>query len=271
MNQSNSTYYDETSMFHGSLSRIMGTRFDILLLGKEREHSAKMWESIQQELEYLDHMLNFFDPKSEVSVINHSAADGPVQVSQEMWSILQDCRNYHQKTFGLFDITLSDFTQVAFNETEHSVQFLQTGLAFDFGGYAKGYAMKKLVNKLKTNNVENCFVDFGQSAIFALGHHPYGDSWKISIENPFHKGEILEEFTLKNTALSTSGNTPNYSGHIINPLSREFNKEKRLVCVKCDDPVDAEILTTALIVANRNQKEKLLTQFDTKQILDYNL
>lgn len=271
MNPSSSAYYDESRMFHGSLSRIMGTRFDLVLTGTGREHSARIWEHIQYELESLDHMLNRFDPDSEISVINNRAGNSPVQVSHEMWSILQECRDYHQKTFGLFDITLSDFSRVTFHEKEHSVHFLQPGLSFDLGGYAKGYAMKKLVNILKTNNVENCFVDFGLSAIFALGHHPYGDSWKVSIENPFHKGEILGEIALKNSALSTSGNTPNYAGHIVNPLNRKWNREKRLVCVESDDPVDAEVLTTAWIAADTILKEKLLTQFDTKQILDYNL
>lgn len=258
-------------MFHGSLSRIMGTRFDVLILGVEKEHSTNIWELFQQELEYLDHMLNRFDPNSEVSRINHEAGTKPVPVSQEMWEILQDCRNYYEKTFGLFDITLTDFLQVVFNEEEHAVQFLQPNLSFDFGGYAKGYAMKKLLNILKTNNVENSFVDFGQSAIFALGHHPYGDTWKVSIENPFQKGQILEEIALRDSALSTSGNTPNYSGHIINPLNRRFNRERRLICVESDNPVDAEVLTTVLIAAEPHQKEKLLTQFDTKQILDFNL
>ncbi|KUK56626.1 MAG: Thiamine biosynthesis lipoprotein ApbE [Bacteroidetes bacterium 38_7] len=271
MNQSSSTYYDESSMFHGSLSRIMGTRFDLILTGVESEHSARIWESIQNELEYLDHILNRFDPDSEISVINNRAGNSPVKVNNEMWHILQECGEYHQRTFGLFDITLSDFSQVAFNEKEYTVLFLQPGLLIDLGGYAKGYAMKKLVNILKTNNVENCFVDFGLSAIFALGHHPYGDSWKVSIENPFHKGEILGEIALKNSALSTSGNTPNYSGHIINPLSRKFNTERKLICVESDDPVEAEVLTTALIAADTIQKKKLVTQFDIKQILDYNL
>lgn len=269
--QSSSTYYDESSMFYGSLSRIMGTRFDLILTGIEKEHSVRIWASIQNELEHLDHLLNRFDPDSEISAINQRIGDNPVKVNNEMWDILLDCGDYHQKTFGLFDITLSDFSQVLFNEKEHSVLFLQPGLLFDLGGYAKGYAMKKLVNILTANKVENCFVDFGSSAIFALGHHPYGDSWKVSIENPFQKGEILGEIALKNSALSTSGNTPDYSGHIVNPLNRKFNRERKLICVESDDPVDAEVLTTALIAADAFQKKKLLAQFDIKKYLDYNL
>ncbi|MEN6324049.1 MAG: FAD:protein FMN transferase [Proteiniphilum sp.] len=271
MKQSSSTYYDESSMFYGSLPRIMGTRFDLILTGIEREHSVRIWTNIQDELEYLDHMLNRFDSDSDISAINQRDGNTPVKVNNEMWYILQDCSDYHQRTFGLFDITLSDFSQVVFNEKEHAVSFLQPDLLFDLGGYAKGYAMKKIVNILRANNVENCFVDFGSSAIFALGHHPYGDSWKVSIENPFHKGEILGEIALKNSALSTSGNTPNYSGHIVNPLSRKFNRERKLICVESDDPVDAEVLTTALIAADAFQKKKLLTQFDIKKYLDYNL
>ena len=266
-----SCYFDEHSMFHGSLMNIMGTRFDMLLIGKNRDDAGQLWHSIEEELKRLHLMMNRFDPDSEISRINQYAIQHFVPVSEELWAILQDCRLYHQKTFGLFDITLKDLNKVSFNQEYRSLRFQQCDLSFDLGGYAKGYAMKRLVNLLKEHKVENCFVDFGLSAIFALGHHPYGDSWKVSIENPFHKGEILGEIALKNSALSTSGNTPNYAGHIVNPLNRKWNREKRLVCVESDDPVDAEVLTTAWIAADTILKEKLLTQFDTKQILDYNL
>ena len=271
MNNTTSEYYNDSWMFHGSLPWIMGTRFDLILIGKNRDESENIWKIIKNELANLDHMLNRFDPESEISMINKNAKHQSTIISTEMWQILQDCRQYHQKTYGLFDITLTDLSQVLFFEREQTVTFLQPSLSLDFGGYAKGYTMKKLVKILKAHEVENCFVDFGNSAIFALGHHPYGDSWKVSIENPFNKKEIIAEFELRNSALSTSGNTPHYSGHIVNPLSSKRIDDKRLICIECEDPVDAEVISTTLIAADKKQKKWILSQFEVKQIVEYNL
>jgi len=266
-----SSYSDDNSMFHGSLMNIMGTRFDMLIIGMNRDDVGQLWNSIEEELKRLHTMMNRFDPDSEITRINQHAIQDFVPVSEELWTILQDCRLYHQKTFGLFDITLKDLNKVSFNQEYRSLRFQQCDLSFDLGGYAKGYAMKRLVNLLKEHKVENCFVDFGNSAIFALGNHPYGDCWKVSIGNPYQNGAVLSEFSLKNRALSTSGNSPSYTGHIVNPLSGAFNITRMLLCVECDDPLDAEVLTTTLMVADKSQKEEILDQFEDTQLKEFYL
>ena len=266
-----SCYLDEHSMFHGSLMNIMGTRFDMLLIGKNRDDAGQLWHSIEEELKRLHLMMNRFDPDSEISRINQHAIQHFVPVSEELWDILQDCRSYYQKTFGLFDITQKDLNKVSFNKESRSLRFEQSDFSFDLGGYAKGYAMKQLVNLLKEHKVENCFVDFGNSAIFALGNHPYGDSWKVSIGNPYQDGAVLSEFSLKNRALSTSGNSPSYTGHIVNPLSGTFNISRMLVCVESHDSLDAEVLTTTLMVADKSQKKEILDQFEDTRLKEFYL
>ena len=265
------SYFEEHSMFHGSLMNIMGTRFDMLLIGKNRDEAEQLWNNIEEELKHLHTMMNRFDPDSEISRINRHAIHHFVPVSGELWNILLDCRLYHQKTFGLFDITLRDFNKVCFSQETRSLRFLQSNLSFDLGGYAKGYAMKRLINLLKEHKVDDCFVNFGNSAIFALGKHPYGDSWKVSIGNPYQNGAVLSEFSLKNRALSTSGNSPSYTGHIVNPLSGTYNNRRMLLCVECDDPLNAEVLTTTLMVANKSQMKEILDQFEVIQLKEFYL
>ena len=40
-----------------------------------------------------------------------------------MWNFLSDCKRHYEKTNGLFDITLKDFTQVYLNKNDKSVFF----------------------------------------------------------------------------------------------------------------------------------------------------
>lgn len=258
-------------MSHGSLNQIMGTRFDMLILEKSREEADLIWNTVVNELRRLDRMLNRFDPLSEVSSINRQAAKNPCSVSQEMWEVLIACQHFHRQTAGLFDITLHDFSALHLAETDHSVQFTHPGITIDFGGYAKGYAVRKIQHYLKSLSVQNCFVDFGNSAILGLGHHPYGDSWKVSIVSPYPSKNILGEVSLKDEALSVSGNSATYTAHIMRPGSGEAVNERKVVAVTSFNPLDAEVLSTSLMIANSDEKRLLKEIFVKHHFLEYSM
>jgi len=263
-------YYQSSMTSHGSLQNVMGTRFDIVITGKDKTVSEPVWQEIITELNRLDKMMNRFDPGSEIATVNAHAFQYPVAVSGELWEILCDCEIYHKKTAGLFDITLKDFSKVTFTGNDRSISFLSNDISFDLGAYAKGYALRKIHVILKDANVEQAFVDFGNSSILAVGHHPYGNSWKVSIENPYENGEILDEIDLTDTSLSTSGNVPSYSKHIVRPDSGIYNDERKLVCVRAKNPVEAEVLSTTIMIATLEEREEILNRFDADNIRVYN-
>lgn len=257
-------YYESSSMFHGSLKGIMGTRFNMLILEKSYMDALNAWCSVVLELRRLDCIFNRFNPESETALINREAIHENVYVNPEMWSILLDCREYNIRTLGLFDITLKDFSQVSLDEERTAVQFLQPGISLDFGGYAKGYALNKIKSLLLGWDVRHCFVNFGDSSILGIGHHPYGDAWKVNIENPFDREEILAEISLKDEALSVSGNTVSYTGHIIRPDSSEPIMENKVEWIISPDPLEAEVLSTVFMIADSKEKEYFTNQFKIK-------
>ncbi|MDD3038346.1 FAD:protein FMN transferase [Bacteroides sp.] len=247
-------------MFHGFINHIMGTRFDILLIHTDPTLADKLWSAIVNELECLEKMLNRFNPQSEVALLNKHLSANKTQISPELWSMLQLCRQYYEQTLHLFDITLKDFSQVNF----HSDCFISSNhpdLSFDFGGFAKGYALKKIRKMIVCANVKDAFVDFGNSSIIGIGHHPYGDCWKVSFLNPYSQ-TLLREFDLLNMALSTSGNTRQYTGHIINPLTGIYDEQRKASTIVSEDPLDAEVLSTVWMIANEQQREQISTNFN---------
>lgn len=258
-------------MFHGSLLNIMGTRFDIILIGKAKIISEQIWNEIVDELQRLDKIFNRFDSESDLFYLNLWAIKSSVQVTAEFWGILLDCRNYFQKTFGLFDITLKDFSQISFNEQKREISFCDPEISLDFGAYAKGYAVETINTMLIKSDVQQAFIDFGSSSILAIGNQPYGDSWSVSIENPFVKGVILEEFNLRNCAMSTSGNMPTHSKHIIHPKSQQYSDVHKLVCVRAKNSIEAEVLSTALMIADNSETERIKENFKDVDINIYNL
>jgi thiamine biosynthesis lipoprotein len=266
----NYQYHSVLKLFHGSVSGIMGTRFDILLPTDRKSAAEKVWTDILSLLDRLDKMLNRFNPQSEISKINSEAQQKPISITPEMLKILQLCADYHHKTFGYFDITLRDFSKVHIDQKAMTVYFLEE-IKLDLGGFAKGYAMTFIEQMLINKKIRNAFIDFGNSSITALGHHPHGDCWKVSIPNPFDNGKILREIELRNASMSTSGNTPTYDEHIINPFSGKYINEKKLMCIVAPNALDAEILTTALMAAPDAEKEKILRNFAIERKIEYTL
>ena len=271
MTSFSSHYYDTSSTFHGFIPNIMGTRLDLIIIDFPREQSNLVWNNIVIELKRLHKMLNRFDPTSELSRINIKAKSNAVSVSSEMWSILENCKHYYFFTDKLFDITLNNLSKVFFDEKTKSIAFPSNNFSFDLGGYAKGYAIERIKKMLLDVNVKHALVNFGDSSIAAIGHHPFGDCWSVSIENPFRKGEVLKEIELRNEDLSTSGNAPSHKYHIFNPATKEFNEQQKVVCVKSKNSIDAEVLTTTLMIATIKQKEKIESNFTIEETIIFNL
>lgn len=259
-------YYELNSLSHGALNNIMGTKIDVVIYDIDKNLAVDNWKHIKTELEYLDKMMNRFDSESEISKINQHAFNEPVAISKELWFVLHKCYEYYEKTLGFFDITLSDFSKVILCEHNYSVAFISPKIKLDLGAYAKGYALQKIQEQLKHKNIHNAFISFGNSSILGIGHHPYGDSWKVSIENPYKHNDIFGEISIKDSSLSTSGNTPGYSNHIVNPKTGIKNNERKLVCVLAKEPVEAEVLSTTLTIANKEERVEIIRNFEVEDI-----
>lgn len=256
-------YYAQESMFHGFVPRIMGTRFDLLLVGADPIPAERLWMDISDELERLDKLLNRFDPLSEVSRVNATAGRTSIAVSPELATVLRLCAFYYESTEHLFDVTRRDFAQIDFSASG-DIRFGDPTLSLDFGGFAKGYALRKIAAMLRGAGIGSAFVDFGNSSILGVGRHPYGTCWKVGLENPYTQAS-LAEFCLEDRALSTSGNLPQYTGHIVDPRTGVGNRERKFAAVVSRDPLDAEVLSTVWMIADTGQRERIARNFENMQ------
>jgi thiamine biosynthesis lipoprotein len=241
----------------------MGTRLDVLLLDADRAKLDVLWRDVEVELRRLEKMLNRFDGESETAKVNSDAQFASVRLSDELWSILLDCRRYYELTNGCFDVTLSDFGKIIFMEESQSILFDKYGLSLDFGGYAKGYALRRVRKYIEEAAVKQAMVNFGNSSALAVGSHPFGESWKISVEDPF-TGMMAATISLKDESLSVSGNSPSNKRHIVNTATSEFVEGDRMVAIVSDDPVDAEAITTAWIASGEDGEPAWLSNFKLK-------
>ena len=246
-------------LFRASVSPLMGTRLEFLCAGTPEAVIRPVWEAFEQEVRALGDRLDRFRPESEVSRVNAAGglpSPGPggaragIRVSRELASLLRLAGDYGRRTGGLFDIALG-----------HPWRLSEDGLLtldgeVDFGGFAKGYALRLLGERLRGAGVASAFADFGGSSILAVGHHPFGDSWPVEVRSPFD-GTLADTWALKDAALSTSGNAPGYEGHIIHPRTGAPLRGRILATVMAPDPLDAEVLSTALLLATPAEERRL--------------
>jgi len=245
--RSDFTYSQEGRIAHGHIERVMGTRFDMVIPDIAESAARMIWDEMCSWLERSDALLDRFDADSEVARLNAGLQSPP---SDRLSEWIETGEGYSVRTMGLFSI--------------------KAGGMLDFGGLAKGVAVRHAKELLLSRGVLDAYVDFGGSSILGLGHHPYGPEWKVSLTDPFGGG-VLRELGLRDMAMSTSGNTPGYIGHIVNPLTGEKCLSRRLVCVLADDPVDAEVLSTAFMIASPEQKNKLSDSFSSVKVCIFDL
>ena len=234
-------YIEEERIFHGYIPRVMGTRLEVLTVGVPKEKMTALWEKLSAKALSLDAMLNRFDPVSEVSILNHSDNPLELEMSDDLSEMVRLADEYYDKTNGLFDIVDGEGK-------------------LDFGGFAKGYFLKKCEEILRSKGVDCAFVDFGSSSILGIGKHPYGDSWKVGVVDPYTRLQV-REISLNDCSMSTSGNAPSYSGHIRNPRTGESCGGRKLVTVLSDNPLDAEVLSTVLMIAGDEERGQILDNF----------
>ena len=162
------------------------------------------------------------------------------------WGCLAE--TYRAKTGGAFDVRYAG--------------------EYDFGGLAKGAMLSRAAQALRDRGVHDALLNFGGSSILGLGHHPFGDAWKVDVPDPF-SGRTLVTVKLRDSAMSVSGNTPGYGGHIVDTQTGERVLASRVVVVTAPDPTDAEVLSTS-IMANPTRRETLLAAFPgaSAQIFD---
>lgn len=242
-----SEYIAEGQVFHGFVPHVMGTRLEMLVIGKDEGHASELWRAICDLVSRLDKMLNRFDPESDVSVLNNS--DKPLEspMCEEFAGIAALALDYRARTCGLFDITYA-------------------GGKLDFGGFGKGYFLKKCNEILREAGVDCAFVDFGSSSILGIGHHPYGDHWQVGVVDPY-TGNTVKTVCLRDSSMSTSGNAPAYNGHIRNPHTGLPCDGRKLVCVTSDNPLDAEVLSTVLMIAGPDERAAVMANFPDAEIM----
>lgn len=194
---------------------------------QEEGEFSEIQSELISRLQLLHDCVNCYDPASELSRLNNSAANEAFICSDLLWDCLQKGREAHELTDGAFDITVGPLMKlwgfhgkretipseqeisqalqavgldkVIFDDDAHSVRFAVPDMYLDFGGIAKGYACDLAADFLHAHGINDFLLDFGGNLRIS-GRKAY-----IGIRDPNGDGFLCTPI-LKDTTVATSGN-----------------------------------------------------------------
>ena len=223
-----------------------------------------------------------FRPTSLISRINDAAGKAWVEVDDDMDRMLELCDTFFAMTSGVLDPTALPLIQlwnwkahpavipsvaaieaalrlVGWNKVQRRpgrIFLPETGMALDFGGFGKEYAVDIVAQIALDHGISNVLVDFGHD-LRALGAPPGRPAWHIGLEDPQRPGLAAETIAVAgNVGLASSGDylrSFNFAGrrygHIIDPRNgRPVANGCQQATVISDTCLQAGVLSTAAFV-----------------------
>ena len=266
----------------------MGSSFSLVLYGADRARLETSADLAFREAHRLDAMLSNYRRESEWSRVNREAATRPVEVSQELFSVLSSCLEYSRQSEGAFDVTVgtlmkvwgfykgegsmprrADVTEaltkvgyrhVLLDPVARTVRFNRPGIELDPGGIGKGYAVDRIVDVLKRERVDAALVSASGSSIYALGAPPDDPrGWPITISRPRDSEQAAATLFLHDMSISTSGSYEKFFwaegrtySHIMDPRTGYPARGTSSVSVLAARTLDSEAWTKPFFINGRD-------------------
>ncbi len=250
----------------------MHARCEILLPRMEEQQARELVENVWKEVREADRRYNRFNPESLLSRVNRLAGKEEVEVDEEMFLVLELCDTFRKATAGYFDVSANPSSRGevrawTLDPSRHTVRFSEDRVRLDLGGFAKGYVLEKAA-RMVASEARSAILSFGGSSTAAIGSHPLGAPWPVSVAHAYYAGKTAHTFHLSGACLSVSGRDPRGRGHIIDPSTGNTLEKEGMVAVMGPSAMVTEVLSTALWVAPDGRRSDILSAFDGYEAWD---
>ncbi|OBT06546.1 FAD:protein FMN transferase ApbE [Vibrio sp. UCD-FRSSP16_10] len=271
--------------------KTMGTTYHIKYIADGKvEDSQLMQAKIDALLEKVNDQMSTYRPDSELSQFNQYKGAEPVQLSQDMTTVIAESIRLNKLTEGALDVTVGPLVNLwgfgpeARPEKMPTDEELQArremigikhlslddkglskdlpDLYVDLSTIAKGWGVDVVANFLESQGVQRYLVEVG-GELRLKGNNSKDIPWKIAIEKPIVDARQQVELIVQpgDMAMATSGDYRNYFerdgirySHIINPKTGKPIAHK-VVSVTAIHPscMTADGLATGLMVLGEKE------------------
>ena len=244
----------------------MHTRVELVAVGLEESVGRDLAQRVEGEVKAMERRFNRFDDRSPLAVLNMRAAAEEMEVDDNLFMALELCEAFRRGTAGYFDVATNTVTggavSYSLNPERHTVRYTSPGVQLDMGGFAKGFALERVRTIVVESGAESALINFGNSSVAAIGHHPYGEWWPVGVEHNRTAGVLSHEVHLCDGAMSVSGRTPRGEYHIVNPHTGGTVAGEELILVEGRSALVSEVLSTALYAAPRVERGAIMRGYE---------
>ena len=296
LRQKPAQYYESPNLL------VMGTVAKMMAAPNKQGKVEDAFKDAMAELERIEAMMSDYREDSQLSEVNRSAFAGPVAVDDELFYVIAEAVRYSELSDGAFDVTVGPVVQlwrkakasgVQPSEEEvglakikigwrnlildgqtKTVQFKIEGMFIDLGGIAKGYAIDKAIQVLRSHGVPGGMVDVGGD-IRCFGKPPRAAThWYIGLQDPRQEGTTTLKLQVNDMAVATSGDYRRFVmidgqrySHIIDPQKAESAKDLSSVSIIAPTAIQADALATAVSVMGYKKGLELIESLENVEAI----
>ena len=270
----------------------MGTTYNVTVVDNPlRLSKENLKKRIEKALNEVNEKMSNWHDHSEISVVNDDTRGKPIDLSQDLFDVINISIDIHNKSNGAFDITAAPLINLwgfGPNKSERKVPSVSevnaalelvgqkkllklipglnqlkkrnSQVSINLSAIAKGYGIDKVASTLKKQKIQNFLVEIGGDLITS-GTNKNGNAWSIGIEAPKVESRIVQSvIKIQNQAMATSGDYKNFFekngirySHIIDPKTGYPIRHKTLsVTVVAETAALADGWATAMLVLGNN-------------------
>lgn len=268
---------------------VMGTKAKVEFEWNNEEQAQQLIQAVVDEMNRIDRLMSPYKEQSELSKINRIAHQAPLQITQEMFELLEKSEHFSKLTRGAFDISFSsvgylydyrekikpnqqqiaelkqaiNYRKIILDKAKQTVFFKDSRIKIDLGGIAKGHAVDQCIGILQAAGVTNAYVNAGGDS--RLLGRKNNRLWYIGIKHPRNPDKLLVNLPLEEVSLSTSGDYERYFEkdgiryhHIIDPKTGDSAREVHSATILANDSTTADALSTSIFILGVAQGMELI-------------
>ena len=257
----------------------MGTAFEIRVVTADALQGCAAMEAAFGEIERQEALFSEYRESSDISAINREAGRAAVDVSPEVFGLINHATALTRATGGAFDITFAAcgrlwsirerrmpdeasltacLREVGAErirlDSRHSSVFLPgPAMRIGVGAIAKGYGVDRAADVLMARGITRFAVD-GGGDLRVQGEDIDGP-WTVRVAHPREPGRVLRTLHLDRGAIVTSGDYLRFFEqdgvryhHILDPATGMPARRTISVTVVAETATDADALATGLFV-----------------------
>ena len=261
---------------------VMGTTLTIRAYAPSDAAGSTAIDAAFAEVARLEEILSTWRDTSEVSRLNRDAGGPWQRASPELVELCALSVEHSARTGGAFDVSAgplielwkqavhanaapaegdllraldrTGFTGILIDRPRGMVRLAKPGMALDFGGIGKGFALDRAARLLEERNIHSALLDFG-GQLLALDAPPNEAAWIADVRDPAEPQHTLTRVRLVRASISSSADYERgmklgdkLVSHIVDPHTGRPVEGMRGSSIVSARAVDADALSTATYV-----------------------